>query len=595
MDTFNTDSLFLSKIKTEVPGFDDLFYGGLRLPNNEQQDGLCIVIYGERGVSKSDLALQIMRGVNRYFKSSANNAIGTSPRFCSLTHRESELEKHYRGAEVVDMLDVIKTPEESLRPESRCRLCACFNELGRVWNNLPAKQDSSRGCGCEDIEKCAVCKLIRHGVIVYNSRSQSLHWNVGSVSDEDNLLSHMSDEAIGVSGIFRKQTQEETGEFYEKTPLQVLNDMREEVYNIVKESEEGVKTVTKKHKRSACVIEGFNAFNDDDLMRLPYADIIRLLRKLYAVSILVFDKRGGDLHLSADVIIHMRNRIDARTFYQFQELYIVKSDCQPHVRGWHKYRTIYGMKIVVYPSIPYLLMSRYETDDAVTRLEHESLLYPQPLLHKFQSEVILESKNKDFGEYAVSIMNAIFTGRKGEGNPYDSGNSTVSLYMVENKNDYDQLYAQVHKQISEEKTLLAVFLLGKTEQGFRKTVKEWQYQRESLRNIHCWEVSSAYIWPEVFASVVKQYIMRWKRSPLRQHLHIIVDDFANIGLYPLMNNEPLLPCALAMICKNATTVRERGSSDRPVQITLSMVCSSRQSPYYQPLCQLIESNSSIIH
>lgn len=63
--------LDISKIRTGVPGFDDLFYGGLRLPGWKEtngRDGICIVIYGDRGISKSDLAMQIMRGVNDYLR-----------------------------------------------------------------------------------------------------------------------------------------------------------------------------------------------------------------------------------------------------------------------------------------------------------------------------------------------------------------------------------------------------------------------------------------------------------------------------------------------------------------------------------------------
>ena len=39
--------LNMSKIKTNVPGFDDLFYGGLRLPESKDcndRDGICIVL-----------------------------------------------------------------------------------------------------------------------------------------------------------------------------------------------------------------------------------------------------------------------------------------------------------------------------------------------------------------------------------------------------------------------------------------------------------------------------------------------------------------------------------------------------------------------
>ena len=95
----NDKTLNISKISTGVPGFDDLFYGGLRLPgwknDGNIRDGICIVIYGDRGISKSDLAMQIMRGVDEYFQKLYGKDSKMSPRYRTLNHRESELRKKY--------------------------------------------------------------------------------------------------------------------------------------------------------------------------------------------------------------------------------------------------------------------------------------------------------------------------------------------------------------------------------------------------------------------------------------------------------------------------------------------------------------------
>ena len=68
---------YTHKIETRVQGLDDLFYGGLRLPDTSKQDGkmdgIVIVIYGKNGVGKTNLSMQIMRGVH---KSLSNNAVG---------------------------------------------------------------------------------------------------------------------------------------------------------------------------------------------------------------------------------------------------------------------------------------------------------------------------------------------------------------------------------------------------------------------------------------------------------------------------------------------------------------------------------------
>lgn len=585
------EDLYFSKIRTNVPGFDDLFYGGLRLPDirkDKHMKGICIVIYGERGVSKSDLAMQIMRGVDNFFKINSPNGFKLQPRFYSMNHRQSEWKKHYRGAEIVDMLDIIKAPEDVPEAESVCKLCDYFKDLRSlrsIFSLIP--EMSIDGCRCGAINTCPICKLVRHGLIVYNYRSQSLHWNVGNMSDMDNYLSYMSEDAIDTSSVFNVNEENESGELFEKTSLQMFNDMQEKVYKAADQLEK-----TEEENRffywSACVIESFTAFRDDDLERLPYADLMRKLRQVAAVSIMVFDERGAKQHLNADIIIHMTQSVDTRTSYQYKKLRIVKSDYQPHVQGWHKYRTIYGMKVLVYPSIPYLLMSRFEIDNAVTRLEHESLRYPQWLLHEFQTKYVMSSKEENTGERVQCIVSDILSNRECEIKPYDERNTTSAIAMIETPQEIDGLYRQVDLQLQKEDTTVVVFLLGKTEQEFRKFVVERNYPDYSLDNIHCWEATSAYVWPEIFASVVRQYVSRWKRCSTHKHLHIIIDDFANISLYPLMNNEPLLPSALVAICRNATILRGMEDNSRGIHITLSMVCTSSQSKYYQPLLQLKE-------
>lgn len=580
------NDLYLSKIRTNVPGFDDLFHGGLRLPDirkDKQMDGICIVIYGERGVAKSDMAMQIMRGVDKFFKQNSPNGAKMPPRFCSLNHRESEWKKHFCGAEVVDMIDLIKAPEDYSQPDSTCKLCAYFNDLRSLRNAFPSTPDMTfDGCQCNAINSCPICKLIRHGIIVFNARSQSLHWNVGSHSDMDNYVSFMSDDAIDTSGIFRGKA-EDTGEgLYEKTSLQLFNEMREEIYDAVEKLEKSSDD-ERYFYWSSCVMESFTDFSDDDLERLPYSDLMRKLRKAAAVSILVFDERGEKLHLNADIILHMTKSVDPKTSYQYQEMHIVKSDCQPHVQGWHKYRTVYGMKIIVYPSIPYLLQTRFEIDNAVARLEHESLRYPQWLMQKFQTEFVISKDDGNTGDRALRSIAAVLSNREGAITPYDEKNTTSLVQLIESDADCDKLYAQIDEQVHKEDTTVAVFLFGKSDQEFRKRIGERNYPENCLKDIHYWEATSAYLWPEYFASVVRRYIARWKNCSHHHHLHIIVDDFGKVGLYPLMNNEPLLPFALANICRNATALRGWEGNSRGIHITLSMLCTNKQCNYYQTL------------
>lgn len=583
------NDIYLSKIKTYVPGLDDLFYGGLRLPDiwkDKQMDGICIVLYGERGVSKSDLALQIMRGVDRFLKSNADGSNKLKPRFCSLNHRESEWNIHYRCAEIVDMIDMVKAPDDTIAPDFKCKLCSYFKDIRQLhnyFNPLPSLKDD--GCDGDTLKECIVCKMIRHGIVIFNTRSRSLHWNVGSMSDKENYIASMKEDAIETSNIFNNFQENGEKDLYGQSPLQILNDMREEVYNAV----EKLGTIRDKNRYfywSSCVIESFTAFSDDDLLRLPYADLLRKLRKASAVSILVFDERGADLHLNADIIIHMRKNIDQKSSYQYQELHIVKSDCQPHVQGWHKYRTVNGLKNVIYPSITHLLMTRFEIDNAVPRLEFEDLRYPQWLLKKFQTTFATFQKNLSEFDLEQRVLSSILSEKNDGGIPYEESFSTMSIEVVDTREAYDQLFARIDSQLNDNETTVSFFLLGKSEQSFRKQVRERNYSLEKLRNLHFWETTSAYIWPEIFASVVKHYVNRWKQISSHRHLHIVVDDFACIGLYPLMEHEPLLPLALVNICQNAIPPRTYEQVNRDIQISLTMVCSSAEGDYYRTLCQL---------
>lgn len=580
------DNLYLSKIKTNVPGLDDLFHGGLRLPDvrdKRKMDGICIVIYGKRGVSKSDLAMQIMRGVDKFFKQNFPDGMKMTPRFFSMSHRLSELKKHYSGMEILDLVDVIKAPEAASEKGTVCKLCTYFKEL----KSFPSMPDSPlEGCRSEIFYSCPVCKMIRHGVLVYNTRLESLHWNVGSSSDMDNYFCSMSEEAIDTHQVFDHHKGENDEDLCEKTTVQLFKDIQEEVYQSVEKLSQ--ENEHQPFSWSSCVIESFTAFSDDDLSRLPYADLMRKLRKAAAVSILVFDERGENLHLNADIILHMTKSVDPKTSYQYQEMHVVKSDCQPHVQGWHKYRNVYGLKIIVYPSIPYLLTSRFESDNAVTRLEHENLHYPKWFLQKFQSEFARGKEDLSTGDRAQRIAERLFSRCENTRLPipYDKQNTAYTVKIMDSESEYDKLLEQVGEQLRHDDTTVAFFLLGKTEQAFRKMIAERNYAEQYLKDVHFWETTSAYVWPEIFASVVRQYLVRWKKVSSHHHLHIIVDDFGKIGLYPLMKNEPLLPFVLANICRNASALCGWDGNRRGIRITLSMLCTSSKGSYHQTLLQL---------
>ena len=88
----DNNGLFITKISTGLRGFDDLFYGGLRLPGTSAKEGgISVVIYGNRGISKSDLAMQIMYGIDSHIEKELRAKM--EAHYFTLNHRESELKK----------------------------------------------------------------------------------------------------------------------------------------------------------------------------------------------------------------------------------------------------------------------------------------------------------------------------------------------------------------------------------------------------------------------------------------------------------------------------------------------------------------------
>lgn len=584
--------LDISKIRTGVPGFDDLFYGGLRLPGWKEtngRDGICIVIYGDRGISKSDLAMQIMRGVNDYLKKIYGAENKLTPKYQTLNHRESELRKKYVGLEVGGMIDDIKLPD--VRPEAvhTCRLCLYFPNIRERLNGMVSTcPPSLHPCDADEIKDCLICKLLRHEIINYSDRSQSMHWTYGDVSDTSNLLDNLKEDAIDAGRIFEKGKDEDApSSNYQSIAYRRFKEFQKEISDAANELDKEKAQVDIESvgfKWSSYVIEGFTAFRDDELLRLPFTDLILKLRKTAAVSILVLDERGDRPHLNADIIVHMRYNTDIAAQYTYYELQIVKSDLQQHVHGWHKYRKLRDLSVKIYPSMHSLLTRRFSSDNAVLRLEQDNMRYPQSLLHRFQSSCARWNDVSSIG-FANIISNAL-SDKSDKANPYSPDNTACTIELVDAQS-YPALYDFVLRKTANDDTTVAVFLLGKTEQHFRQLIQSRDFPESSLKNLHYWETSLGCIWAEEYTSIIKEYIYRWKKLSKQKNLHIVIDDIANINLYPLMNREQLFIPVVANVCKNAAMLQGFDENDRGINILLSLVCTCNEISQYKQISQII--------
>lgn len=589
----NNKILDISKIKTGVPGFDDLFYGGLRLPGwkggDSSRDGICIVIYGDRGISKSDLAMQIMRGVDEFLGKYYKTKNKLTPRYRTLNHRESELRKKYLGLEVGNMVNNIKLPNCDDECSCTCKLCSYFPDIREAVGGMPSVIPNNGTCGNEEIKNCYICKLLRHEIINYSDRSQSMHWTYGNTSDTDNLIANLDVKSIETGDIFDKDNTDTISSDYASIAYRQFKKFQEEISQKIDSDNNQADGDRDKDKDndfawSSYVIEGFTAFRQDELERLPFTDLILKLRKTSAVSILVFDERGAKLHLNADILIHMQYNTDEIAKYMYYQLEIVKSDLQQHVHGWHKYRKLRDLSVKIYPSMHSLLTRRFSSDNAVLRLEQDNMRYPQSLLNRFRYNCALHDGK--VSEHAAKTIKSAIEDNHDRMVVYSPSNSTVKVQLIDS-DKYKALYDDIAHETLNDDTTIAVFLLGKTEQYFRRIVSDYGLSENALRNVHYWETGIGCIWAEEYTSIIKDYIYRWKKRSGHTNLHIVIDDYANINLFPLMNKEPLLAPALVNICKNASMCQGFDENDRGIQIILSFVCTNPDIPQNRVIQQLV--------
>lgn len=571
-------SLDISKIKTNVPGFDDLFFGGLRLPelkDGSGRDGICIAIYGNRGIGKTDLAMQIMRGVDDYLNKHSVDGKQLTPKFRTLNHRESELKKKYIGLEVANMLGTILSPE-SIEDKVTCNVCKYFPKVKeRITSKASLNIPNYGNCSTEQMNNCAICKLIKHEIINYSDNSQSLHWTFGNISDSKNYIDSLDITSMSTSDIFDDYNKENNE--YTSVAYKLFKKYQKDIYDAVESKKNKNDNKTNDFKWSSYVIEGFTAFETDELKRLPFTDLILNMRKTSAVSILVFDERGKHLHLNADIIINMEYNTEIESQYMYYQLQIIKNDLQQHVHGWHKYRKLRDLSVKIFPSMHSLLTRRFSSDNAVIRLEQKNLRFSQPLLNHFKNQCA-NNKNDNYVDYDKTLTDYIRVKDQDQDKVYNENNLLFNISLIDKDKYDDFIYNSIGELSKNEDVAISLFLLGKTEQFLRKRLSEHNLSKDIRERINYWEPGLGCMWAEEFASIVKEHIKRWRKSSSGNKLHIIIDDFANINFFPLMEKERLLIPALVNICKSA--VMQKGFDDsNDISIQLSLVCTSSNDSY----------------
>lgn len=571
------DNKYLSKIGTGVAGLDELFYDGLRLPNPKQpnvnMNGIVLVIYGERGTAKNSLAMQIMRGVHHSLVTKGLHTNTERPLYCTLRHRIEEVERVYRSQVVMEEMDAIKLPNSM----GTCRLCDFFDVPEKGKERCKKNTENKK-----NIERCRFVEMIRSEIGVFNPRLESLHINSPDSSNENNYYQDIKDGAIVIEEIVENEKivdnaecsflKVATGPGYLPDALMALNMVRKRIKKERKTLEDEAKESKSPNGkapvfgRSSVVIEGFSILEDSVLKQIPYNDLIDDLRKLSAVSILVFDEGYCDLEIKADIVINMRITEDVEFRYQYRDLQIEKSDLQPRIRGRHRYSTNHDTLVRVYPNMWTLLSNRFSKENAVSRMWQSEMFHSKSLC-SFGISQIQEGKI-NINNPDENIVDAYIGLRKKwhrkEKRTYDKKYSIIQINMGKSLDRVN---------VGDETSVLYV-LFGKTSQDVRKHISELGIRQKDLYRIHCWLVDSAFLWPEVFTSIIQQYIKLWVQNGKEKHLHIIFDDITYVNQYPFLEREKMLVPAIVNVCKRMVGVTGYVSEERTIDIELSFICSN---------------------
>lgn len=597
----NQGELNIDKIKTRILGLDDLFYGGLRLPDPRQSkkmDGICIVIRGKQGVAKSDLAMQIMRGVNKSLADMDNSSNKLTPFFCTLNHRTSEWVRKYRGLEIMEAIENAKQPIPDNEAAIGCNICPYFTDLpGKAGFPEVRHNNTEKGCTVGIANSCTLCKLLRQELISYNPRTQSLHWNLGRSSDNNNLIASLFDDEeyteknIPTKDIFPSDDWYNKSSGYISQSLYVFKELQS---FINKKKTDLEKSNNDNHffSLSSIVVEGFSIFDNENLERLPYDDLINDLRKVAAVTILVFDERATNLQIKSDIIIEMQKREDEKFRYQYRELQIVKSDLQPRIRGWHRCSLAHDMKVRVYPNISALMSKRFAKENAVPRMEHSRMDYPQSLLERMwmaYDKLDLPDKENNVRQILPQLLKDILKQKKNHNIPFKPESVPLSVSLIEDDIAYRDLFYDLNIEGGRQDTTILYVLLGKTEQNLRKEISGKGFLDKTLQNIHYWNVNFMYTWPEIVADSIKQFVNRWIRSAKQKKLHLVIDDFAYIIQYPFLSKESMFAPAIVSVCNSELEkYRYKNDMNGNISLHLSFVCMSENNMHYRVIKQLSE-------
>lgn len=359
-----------NKLSTGILGLDKLFYGGIQL-HNSNNDGTVIVITGERGVYKTNFAIQLTHGLLKSLQRQQITTTDSKTKFYSLNKDRKELEQSYYNMLITKrieefIIEVISNPTKINQQGDDPFICNIISKIEYKLSNKGIIRN-----------KADIIKLLSERTVHYNVRTCAFHIKRSDEEgdNDDNMLCTSmnndelkellsNDEANWVE--FDDCDSEDNGEL--KT-YKYANNSTSKFQQIIDDF--ALKNYTE--KRPCIVIEGMSDISDNNLGMLPFSHIEHTLRKASTISILVFDERYKNIKCNADIVIEMRSNEANLEGYTHHELKISKSVFQVVTLGWHQYKCRDSGIIEVFPSLHRILQKRNHISQ-IALTTHNSIL-----------------------------------------------------------------------------------------------------------------------------------------------------------------------------------------------------------------------------
>lgn len=335
------------KLRTQIKGLDDIFYGGINV-DDSQQEGTLVAIFGSKGVNKIQLAIQMVQGLTESLLKELEYKNGGNSLFYSINKRTDEMRSILTNIMVYrDISGKIQSYRLNDETQPLLEVLKKYFDLQKIQGSLYEEV-----AGLADSSPDEILSFLSDGSVYYNERTSSL--NILQVEENDsdkNQIFRLNEDDL--------QLEDNHVVFYGKDNLEDSKGSKTESM-IAPQYLSLINTILgrlgERYKKGdvpkvPCIaIDGFSQLSEEELKRVPLAYIEGLLRRMAHVSILVFDDKCKAIGSNADIVIDMTRRdvLDKASF-SYSELQVSKCLPQLYAPGRHQYKLTH-IGIEVYPN-----------------------------------------------------------------------------------------------------------------------------------------------------------------------------------------------------------------------------------------------------